>query len=716
MRHAAYLVALAFTQQITDLLPPVALPMYDNPYIPPNFCWSTILRQLLPWNLPAVGALVHAAIALMILRWTPWSISPGAPPADRSKWPSPRVQVVIAVVPLLLAIVLPLVGSLRTAASTLEGKRLLANQQDDIDYLVAQHDSYGQQSAGMFGLLPCLTQSLGGSFQTSAALTDEELQQADVLLLLHPNQAISQQRERIWRYVREGGSVLLVTSGFSPESGLENYCNELLRDTAITVSQDAAISETRDWQEAFAVASHSILTTTDAHAAGSLSDLGASLRIAWGARPLVAGRWGWSAPQQGATWDESHSLESGARLGDLVLAAEQRMGQGKLVVLGSDASLINEGLVKGYPFVGNLLAYLAHRNPGPQATWRQMLGLLCCLALSFLLLRNPDAKQLIAVSMVFSIFLAACQAIGFQAARVVPDGQRIEQATDRPLGNRLAYIDQSHLEAYGLDDWGFDSLNGLSLNLMRNGYVPLMLPAFTSERLEKAGTFISIAPARRFSRAERVTMKEFVERGGVYVCMVGAEQAAASNVLLADFGMRVPVSPVPTDADGLEPEPFGRTRALYLKVETPETQDSYEVGVRLHAAWPVEPLDDTIRVLAYGHNQLRVVDSDTELPVIVRRKFGSGTVVLIGDTGFAMNRNLEYIGGEALAGGYENADFWRWLWTDIAEQPEWIPPVRRSKPSRTISVAWSRRRGTSDAPVDRHSTVSRFMAIGTGLF
>ncbi len=138
--------------------------------------------------------------------------------------------------------------------------------------------------------------------------------------------------------------------------------------------------------------------------------------------------------------------------------------------------------------------------------------------------------------------------------------------------------------------------------------------------------------------------------------------------------MHVPVSPVPTDADALEPEPFGRTRALYLQVEDPESKDSYEVGVRLHAAWPVEPLDEAIEVLAYGHNQLRIVESDTELPVIVSRKFGRGTVVLIGDTGFGTNKNLEYIGGESFAGGHENADFWRWLLTRIGEQPAWIPP------------------------------------------
>ena len=48
--------------------------------------------------------------------------------------------------------------------------------------------------------------------------------------------------------------------------------------------------------------------------------------------------------------------------------------------------------------------------------------------------------------------------------------------------------------------------------------------------------------------------------------------------------------------------------------------------------------------------------------------------MLIGDTCFAMNKNLEYIGGEPFFGAYANAHFWRWLLTRLQGQPEWIPP------------------------------------------
>ena len=62
--------------------------------------------------------------------------------------------------------------------------------------------------------------------------------------------------------------------------------------------------------------------------------------------------------------------------------------------------------------------------------------------------------------------------------------------------------------------------------------------------------------------------------------------------------------------------------------------------------------------------------------------------MLIGDTCFAMNKNLEYIGGEPFFGAHENAHFWRWLLTRLQGQPEWIPP----RPPERVQESAGRRR------------------------
>jgi hypothetical protein len=656
--QAAYVAVLALTSHLRVSLPPSAVPLYDSPYIPPEFCWPTIARQGLPWYLPACGAILQATAIGLILRWSPWRSQrqdDDDSPAGASQSPMGWTVVAFA-----LAALLPCIGVVRGGASRLDGKRIIANVQEDIDYLVPEHDQYGQASAGMFGLLPDFVESLGGEFRTVPQLTSEELQGADVLLLLHPSAAIGSP-EVIRDYVGSGGSLLLVTSGFHPEVGLDEFAARLLQPSAISIRPDAAISASGLWQESFRASLHSATCTAQLSSNQFLTDQGASLGVGWGARPLVVGQWGWSAPQQGASWDESQPLETGAKLGDLVLVAEQRIGDGRLVVLGGNALLSNEGLVHSYSFVGNLFAYLAHDRPGPQAWWRQLLGALFALTLVVLLARQEQGLRLVGVGVVLCVGTAAAVQWSERSAEVIPS------RADRGV----AYIDQSHLEPYSLEDWGFDGINGLALNLMRNGYLPLMLPEITPRRLQDADLFISIAPSRSFTPSEQEALESFVSGGGILICTVGAEQAPASAQLLARFGLQVPASPVPTGGTWIEPEPFGRTRSQF-QVATADAD--YEVAVRMHAAWPVESLDQQAQVIANGRNRLRVVASDTELPVIMAREFGSGAVILIGDTGFAMNKNLEYVTGDPFDGGYENAHFWRWLFNQLSGQSEWIPP------------------------------------------
>ena len=56
------------------------------------------------------------------------------------------------------------------------------------------------------------------------------------------------------------------------------------------------------------------------------------------------------------------------------------------------------------------------------------------------------------------------------------------------------------------------ALPDLLRTLMRQGYLPLLAPDLTEERLERAGLLISIAPAREFSPAERRADRRFPRR------------------------------------------------------------------------------------------------------------------------------------------------------------------------------------------------------------
>jgi hypothetical protein len=161
--------------------------------------------------------------------------------------------------------------------------------------------------------------------------------------------------------------------------------------------------------------------------------------------------------------------------------------------------------------------------------------------------------------------------------------------------------------------------------------------------------------------AERRAVRTFVEGGGLFILTVGYDDAGPSRALLEDLGFRIGGAPAGREDPPREPEPMGHFKSPYVKV------GDYLAHVRFHAAWPVyadDPNDPAVRVIAFGPD---------DLPVILMRRIGKGKVLLVGDTGFALNKNLEHEGGEPFEGMRENADFWRWMLGVLTDREPWLP-------------------------------------------
>jgi len=667
--HLLYLVALAFALDLAEVLPERPEPSFIHPYVPPDWSWPAAVRVLLPWNVPTVAAVFHVCVAALMLRWVSWrSVSEESPlwwkDSSRDFGSADRRRLIRSYGPLVLAVLLPIAATLSLGRSDLADKTIVAGGQGNLDWGRPQHDVYGQHSVGTFGMLPLFVESLGGEFRVSADLAAEDLAAADVLLLLRPTGPMpADQQERIWEFVRQGGSLLVAAEPFVRVGNVMSAFNDVLEPTGMSVRQDVAISVTGGWQHAYNLLAHPITSGVDERARYLFTDSATSIRLGWPARPIVTGRWGWSDPGTDAVLTNVYRCEAGERLGDLVLAAEQRFGKGTVAVVGDGRCLTNEGNVRGYGLTGRLLSYLAGKSGGPQSPWRWLITLVMCAAFFVVVAWRPNASRVVWIALLMSMSLAASHSTGRHSTRVVPDG-RILQANEDHEYSGLAYIDASHLEACSDADWALDGINELALTLMRNGYLTLTMPDFTSECLERAAIVVSIAPARRFSPSERTRLREFVQDGGIFICTVGAEEARANQPLLADFGIRIPASPVPTVGTWREPEPMGRVRMLPVDADGHGAGD-YEACVVFYAGWPVEVDRSDSEVLVYG---LR------DNPIAVARDVGGGKVVVIGDTGFAMNKNLEYTGGETFEEAYENADFWRWLISGITDRPDWVPP------------------------------------------
>jgi hypothetical protein len=657
-----YLTLLSYAAELRAALPPPPPPPESDLYIPPGWSWSRAVASLLPWNLPIVGAVIQGAIAALMLRWAPWL--PIGTTTEEPVGPAPKRPPVVQWAPWVLAAVIPLVTVASMGRGDLAGKNVLVYNKGNLNWVKPVFDQYGQHSAGAYGMLPTFVESLGGRLVRSDELTDAELAKADVLLLIHPMTPWPEAlQKRVWDYVRRGGSLLVIAEPRVVDAGQTSAFDDLLAPTSLRVRFDTAMAINYKWEHSCAALAHP--ATTGARGEPNRYGLlrGPSLDVAWPARPMLIGQWGWSDPGSDAVMTIGASYETGERLGDLVLAAEQPLGRGRVVVLADSYGLKNEGFSTAYEFTARLLGYLAWRSGSPQALWRQALGLTACLLLIVLVARRPQPMQLALVVVLLGFSLTVATKISSSASRVLPNGANGKGP------NHLAYIDASHVEAYNRIDWLPDDIMGLKLTLMRNGYLPLLLSDFSAEALDRAGVLIAIAPARAYSAAERQVVKDFVHRGGLFLCMAGAEHAGPIQPLLNEFGFHVPLCPRPV-GDRSEAKPMGRFRGMYL---TGQNDQDYHAELLVYTGWPIQFPRETTSLLVKG------VDG---VPVMACARFGKGKVLVIGDTCFAMNKNLEYVTGDPFEGRYDNAHFWRWLFTYLNDQPQWVPPsVPGEKPA-----------------------------------
>ena len=396
-----------------------------------------------------------------------------------------------------------------------------------------------------YGLLPALVESLGGEFIRSRDLADDDLRGADVLIVLPPRVGSARSaakasipdeiRDRIWAYVAAGGR--LIVAG-EPETSLgveENVLNALLAPTAMSFRDDTANSLTERWEDNLQSAPHAATAGSSPGRNHFSLDRAASIRIAWPAGPLLVGRWAWDELGTDPDRPEALSYSPGNRLGDLVLAAQQHVGRGTVVVLDAAACLSNDGIPFSYTFTGPLLSSLAanrrRRWPGGGSCWAwRPRGWQSCS--SFAASNRLPTTLGPAASIALALGHDRMQLLSSSTSELLPSG--IKTAA-RPV----IYVDGTHLEAMGKDPWGENGIGRFMRVLADNGYLPLVAPDLSPERLNRAAMLISIAPGRAFGRDEMAAVNEFVKQGGFFLSMVGSPDAGPSLALLDGFKLHI---------------------------------------------------------------------------------------------------------------------------------------------------------------------------------
>jgi hypothetical protein len=662
--HLAYLAILARAADLAAALPVAEPPAPQTRYAPPPWHWGDALRSLLPWNLPLVGAAIQLLVAGLLFRWTTWRTGDeDEPQTDTTSHvrPSPHVRRALFWAPVALGPIVVAVLGYCFVPPRLDGKTVVAFDAEGIDWSKPAHGRFGRAAGSGFGMLPVLVESLGGRFVRSNDLSQTDLAAADVLVVLPPSRPWPDDRlQRAWDFVRNGGSLLVVAEPWTHEAGWSSLFDDVLGPTAMRVRFDVAIPAAAYWEYALEASPHPAgVGLDDAHNRAGLGEA-ASIGISSPARPILVGRYAWSDPGSDALLTEKRRFDTGERLGDVILAAEQRLGRGTVVVVSGAAGFTSEGIPQGYEFVGRLLTYLAARPGTPHAAWRQVVGLFGCVAIVVLLAWRFSPQRLAVAGIVLALATAGVEWLSCANSKILPGSSDAGRSG-------VALIDGSHLEAYSGHPWNSDGIAGLELNLMRNGFLPLVVARLDEAQLRRAEILISIAPARQFSSSERQRIRDFMERGGVFVAMAGADQANALRPLLEERGIDLPVPYLSPSRPFREPVPIGRYPPLkseeYYEVLRFVGRDGHASSMAFHARWPFECRLDDVEVQDYENR-----------PAVAVVPVGRGKFVFLADTGFAMNKNLEDAEGEMVGGARENSAFWRWLLARMTDRPELLPP------------------------------------------
>ncbi len=676
--HGLYLILLAAFPKWRQWLPDITIPS-AFPGLPGK---PKPLGDEIMWQLPLLGWLCHLPLLAFAARRLvkPAAEVAPAPVAAKAKphgrpvtretsafqaWLGQLRSVFNrpTLIALGLALAVPVLTLLQPKPLSLQGRKIVVYEKGFLNWLKPQHGEYGRLTVGMYGMWPNFFASYGARCLISPELSAADLQGADLLVLIFPNKPWEDgQLERIRNFVAGGGSLLLLGEHTAREKDGGNRFNDVLGPTAMRVAFDSAMFAVGGWLHSYQAMAHpaAMGVRDDRNQFGAV--IGASIEARLPARPLLIGRWGWNDPgdakndeTKGGSMMGNSKYDAGERLGDVLLAAEQRWGSGRVLVFGDTSGFTNGILYGSHPYVAALMATLCQH--ADFASWRFVAGLMALLGLGALVARQVQPSSTVATALALAVATAGTSAWTARMARLLPDGRG-------PGTNLLAYMDTTHLERGSGESWRPSGLGGLQLTLMRNGYLVLALPEFTAERLERAGLVISASPARPFTARERAVVKRYVENGGTFVITVGWPESAASRTLLTDFGFHVGGKGA---AEGLatEPKPFGHFKAPYFN------GGDYMAYVRFHAAWSVESTEPGAQPLAFGpRNPLTATDPS----VIQMRRLGRGKFIVVADSDFASCQNLENEGGQPFEGLRENADFWRWFVTYLNDQPTWTPP------------------------------------------
>jgi len=510
---------------------------------------------------------------------------------------------------------------------------------------IPEYGKYGREASGMFGLLPIylnasgyeniflvdnITTFLDGlqpiydnitryvnltdyiKIIESDEVTADFLQDIDIFVLTSINKSFSpNEKHVIWEFVEKGGS-LLVLGDHTNVGGIQEPLNDLLSPVEISFRFDSALplDSKFNWLTCYQFMHHPITYNIKNFDEIQIS-VGASLNISLNSIPIIIGRYALSDTGDPLNKDISYlgdyKYNQGEQLGDVILAAATFYGEGRVVVFGDTSTFQNSALPYSYSFIHNVILWLDSEQTATTVLLQNVFSiLLLAAALIIIFTHKKTSLSFTILPFVLTIALVVSVIVNL----VFIPGMQIS-------GN-LVCIDASHNERFNLEPFTEKSLNGLIINLNRNGYIPIILREFSQEKIVKSKILIFNAPTKLLTLEEIEFLDKYMSNGGFIILATGYPDKEAVDSLLKRYSLdilNVPLGPFPYVEENLE---------------------EYEDQPRFVDSWPI--VFDENQGQSYYNFTWHI---DYHLMVFVKQ--AKGGLLLISDSQYLLDKNLESI-------------------------------------------------------------------------
>ena len=505
---------------------------------------------------------------------------------------------------------------------------------------VPSYGRYGRDAYGMFGLLPIYLKNSGYEvslfvknitkfIETSEPISEnitrffnltdqisiidqnsissDVLQDFDIFVVTNINKTLSE-KDIIWSYVKNGGSLLVLGDHTNVGEILEPL-NDLLKPVDIRFRFDSALPlDTKfQWMNCYKSMYNPISSDISEFNEIQIS-VGASLDIGFSCQPLIIGTYALSDngnklnPEFAYLGD--YEYNEGEQVGDVVLAASTYYHAGKVLVFGDTSSFQNSAIPYTNPFIQNIFSWLSSKSSDLTQVIQVILSILFLILamLSYMLLKQ---RQLSFAA--FPIFLIIILLILFSLNSSI--------FTKNIIDNTVL-IDTTHNERFNFESFTDDSINGMTLSFSRNGYLPLFLRDFSKDEISKSSFIVFNAPTKKFVSNEVDLLKTYMKDGGIVILSTGYDDKDASMPLISEFNL---------DIEGI---PLGN-------VPYNESEE-YENEPRFVDSWPI--LFDISKSESFYNFTWNI-----EYNLMVFTPYGDGGLLLISDSQFLLDKNIESI-------------------------------------------------------------------------